>query len=290
MDDAKAPQAYLWVIEEPNAHGTPPGPPNPPRPLALAGPFTWRIEGMRTCVGKLRGDTHVPCPTAAMVTQDAQCPSCSGLESPECVFEPRCQLDPSSCTCVASFKGVEHVVYAAFYGTLPKVGLTQAWRVERRLREQGADAYFTIQRGLDRATARMTERAISMLYRIPEHRSHREVLPQLARPVPWDLVERRAEEVRLRLESGYAVERALHRIADHPVHQPLPGTPRRVPTHGHHAGTWLGAKGNHVFYREAPRPGRLVVGSQPVASLKRSDLLGRHIVTAGDKVPGTAGD
>jgi hypothetical protein len=91
-------------------------------------------------------------------------------------------------------------------------------------------------------------------------------------------VERRAEELRLRLESSYAVERALHRIEDHPVRQPLPGTPRRVATHGAHTGTWLGAKGNHVFYREAPRAGRLAVGSAPIIGLKRSDLLGRHVV------------
>ncbi|HUR61772.1 MAG TPA: DUF2797 domain-containing protein [Candidatus Thermoplasmatota archaeon] len=279
------PAAVLLAVAETAA---PPDPAEGPLPegltaVPLRGSFAWRIEGMRTCVGRIEQGTHKPCPQARMVTQDAQCASCCGLESPECVFEPRCQLDPSACTCVSSFKGVEHLVYAAFYGTLPKVGMTQAWRVERRLREQGADAYFTIQRGLDRPTARQTERAVSLLYRVPENRSHREVLPMLARPVPWDIVERRADELRLRLESSYAVERALHRIEDHPVRQPLPGIPRRAPTHGVHVGTWLGAKGNHVFYREAPRAGRLVVGSAPIVGLKRSDLLGRHIVVE----PGT---
>ncbi|MEA3204087.1 MAG: hypothetical protein QOI63_1767 [Thermoplasmata archaeon] len=245
--------------------------------VPLAGAFRWKVEGMRTCVGKAMAGAHVPCPEQRIVTQEAQCLACSGFESPECVFEPRCQADPASCTCVASFKGVEHVVYAAFYGTLPKVGLTQAWRVQRRLREQGADAYFTIQAGLDRPTARMTERAVALLYGLPEHRSHREVLPLLARPVQWDLVERRADELRQRLSGRYAVEAATHRIADHPVQQPLPGPPRRAPTHGEHAGTWLGAKGNHLFYTEAPRPGRLAVGSAPIVGLKRSDLLGRHV-------------
>jgi hypothetical protein len=245
--------------------------------VPLAGGFRWRVDGMRTCVGQFAAGAHLPCPEERIVTQDAQCAACNGLESPECVFEPRCQADPASCSCVASFKGVEHLVYAAFYGTLPKVGMTQAWRVQRRLREQGADAWFTIQGGLDRPTARMTERAIALLYRLPEHRSHREVLPLLARPVPWDLVERRADELRERLSGRYAVEKETHRIADHPVQQPLAGTPRRAPTHGEHAGTWLGAKGNHLFYTEAPRPGRLAVGSAPIVGLKRSDLLGRHL-------------
>lgn len=245
--------------------------------VPLEGVFQWRVDGLRTCVGKAREGSHVPCPEQRRVTQDAQCAACNGLESPECVFEPRCQADPAACTCVASFKGVEHVVYAAFYGPLPKVGMTQAWRVRRRLREQGADAWFTIQGGLDRATARRTERAIAFLHHLPEHRSHREVLPLLARPVPWDLLERRADALRLRLEGHYPVERATHRIADHPVPQPLPGTPRRAPTHGAHAGTWLGAKGNHLFYSEAPRPGRLPLGAPPIVGLKRSDLLGRHV-------------
>jgi len=39
----------------------------------------------------------------------------------------------------------------------------------------------------------------------------------------------------------------------------------------------MGAKGNHVFYLEAARAGRLAVGSAPIAGLKRTDLLGRHV-------------
>jgi hypothetical protein len=258
----------LWGIPEGGAD---------PVAFPLEGPFRWAVEGMRTCVGRLEGGSHVPCPRREVVTTDARCLSCSGLESPECVFEPRCQADPSQCTCVASFKGVEHVVYAAFYGLLPKVGMTQAWRVAHRLREQGADAWFTVQGGLDRPTARTTERAIAALYRIPEHRSHRETLPQLARPVPWDLVVRRADELRERLGARYPVERATHRILDHPVEQPLPGVPRRVACHGLHAGTWMGGKGNNLFYREAPHPNRLAVGGMPIASLRCRDLLGRHV-------------
>ncbi|HEX2065972.1 MAG TPA: hypothetical protein VHI93_04085, partial [Candidatus Thermoplasmatota archaeon] len=99
----------------------------------------------------------------------------------------------------------------------------------------------------------------------------------LARPVPWDLLERRADGLRARLAGRYPVEAATRRVVGHPVAQPLPSPPRRVPAHGEHAGSWLGAKGNHLFYAESPRPGRLAVGGIPVAGLKRSDLLGRHL-------------
>jgi hypothetical protein len=250
----------------------------PVESLPLEGAFSFRAGPVRTCVGTFTEDwAHVPCPTAEPVWRHRQCKPCSGLDDPECVFEPRCRNDPASCSCVASFKGVPHVVYLAFHGTLPKVGLTQERRVGHRLREQGADAWFAIQACPDRGTARQVEMAVSYLYGYPEHRSHRETLPQLARPVPWSTIESRAAEARLRLESGYDVERTLHRIEDHALVQPVGGVPRRVPIEGLHAGTWIGAKGTHLVYREAPREGRLHIGAPPLAALKRADLVGRKL-------------
>ena len=250
----------------------------PVETIPLAGAFALRAGPVKTCVGTFDDQwAHVPCPTAEPVWRHRQCRPCSGLDDPECVFEPRCRADPPSCTCVTSFKGVPHLVYLAFHGTLPKVGLTQERRVGNRLREQGADAWFAVQACPDRGTARQLEMAISYLYGYPEHRSHRETLPQLARPVPWAAIEARAAEARLRLEGSYDVERALHRIEDHAIAQPVGGVPRRVPTEGLHAGTWVGAKGTHLVYREAPREGRLHIGSAPLAALKRSDLVGRKV-------------
>lgn len=254
----------------------------PPQAVPLDGRFRLRVLPVRRCIGRFGDDgAHQPCPTNEPVSQHRQCGPCSGLEDPECVFEPRCRSQPESCTCVATFKGVPHVVYLAFFGTLPKVGMTQAWRVEGRLREQGADAWFAVQACPDRGTARQVETQVAFLYGYPEHRSHLETLRQLARPVPWDVVERRADECRMRLESHYDVERVLHRITDHPLPQPLAGIPRRVPTEGLHTGEWLGAKGTHLLYREAPRPDHLHVGAAPLAAIKRADLVGRRIEIAG---------
>lgn len=260
-------------------------------PLRPGEPFAWRVTGPRTCVGRWEPDPespdapwrHVACPTQAPVGSDFVCVPCSGLERPQCVFEPQCALDPAGCRC-AAFRGVPHLVYLAFHGTLPKVGMTQAWRVRQRLREQGADAWFAIQahpigeptRALDRAAARAIERQVAFLYGIPEWRAYHETLPQLARPVAWDAIATKAEQWRERLATRYEPETVVHRIEDHPVVQPVPAVPVRLAPEGTHRGTWLGAKGNHVFFvrRQA---GLLSVGEPAVGALKRSELLGRRL-------------
>lgn len=247
--------------------------------IPLAGPFAWRIHQVRRCVGDVdEAGKYVPCPTNEPVSIHRQCTACSGMENMDCVFEPRCQDNPAACTCITSFRDVTHVVYIAFHGTLAKVGMTQERRVEHRLREQGADAWFVVDRQASRGAARQSERRISVLYKIPEHRSHRETLPQLARPVPWSAIEQRAAELRLRLEGAFDMERSIHRIEDHPVPQPLEAPPRRVASAGVHRGSWIGNKGNHLIYREAERPDRLDLAmTRPYVALKRSDLVGRSI-------------
>lgn len=245
--------------------------------VPLHGEFAWRVGQVRRCVGRFDDLRHVPCPTSEPVVIHRQCLPCSGMEDTECIFEPRCQNDPAACTCLTTFKEVPHSIYLAFHGTLPKVGLTTTRRLPYRLREQGADAYFVVQSCPDRPTARGIEKQVSYLYKIPEHRSHRETLPQLARPVPWEQIERRATDLRNRLATQYEVQPVLHCIRDHGLHQPLAGIPRRVPCEGVHRGTWLGHKGNHLVYQEAPRPDRLRPGGAPLVALKLDGLVGRHI-------------
>ncbi len=248
-------------------------------PLPISGPFDWTLGAERTCVGRIENGIHLPCPDDTAVTQWAQCGRCSPLASPECVFEPKCKLDPSKCTC--PFGPIPHVVYAAFHGSLPKIGMTQQRRVERRLLEQGADAWFIAAYCPDRASARETERRISRLYRIPEYRAHREVLPQLARPVDWQRIERRADELRRRLEGRFDVDGELHRLTDYPLEQPLSGVPRRRYAVGRHTGTWLGAKGPHLIYRARQGADTLDIGmGPPLVALKLSDLAGRRVLVA----------
>jgi hypothetical protein len=246
------------------------------RAIALVDAFDWRLSGDRHCIGQWIDGKHVPCPTMELVTQDHVCRACSGLEHPECVFEPLCQNDPKACLCLATFAGVEHVVYLAFHGILPKVGLTQAWRVERRLREQGADAYFVLQRGLDRPTARLVEKQVSFRHNVPEFRTHKQTFAALTRPVAWEAIHERAAAWREKLAADFepGPTQTIERTA---LPVPLPSTPRLLQAYGHHAGRWLGAKGNHLFYAQRPGPHQLSTG-MAVAALRRSDLLGRALV------------
>lgn len=250
------------------------------RLLPTTGRFHWTAGDESRCVGRIEAGRHRPCPGHRPVSLHAQCRDCTELEEPDCVFEPRCGSDPSACTC--SFGTRPHVVYAAFHGILPKIGMTQEGRVATRLREQGADAYFVVRRLAGRAEARRAEKQVAFLYDIPEYRTHRETLPQLAKPVPWDAIGRRAADLRAEMRHRGEGPEALARIDDHPLPLPLGTPPQRVPPAGTHAGTWVGAKGPHLIYRPArDRRRRLTVDVDgPFAALKVGDLVGRSLAVA----------
>lgn len=250
--------------------------------LRPEGAFHWDV-GARTCVGYVDDGWH-PCPDRAPMAHDAQCLACfrgrgipeRALDMPGCIFEPRCKGVPEQCVC--SFGGrrvpVPHAVYIAFYGGLPKVGMTQERRIRRRLMEQGADAWFVAQRCQDRQEARRTELQIAALHGIPEYRSQREVFPQWMRPVDWPRIEAAARQWMAELASRFDVGPELHRLDHGP---PLPARPHRAAAVGEHAGTWVGARGPSWFYRTKAEAGRLAVGGAPVLAVRRADLLGRWI-------------
>ncbi len=246
--------------------------------LEPTGAFRWTVSEERTCVGRWDENGHIPCPERRTVGGDSVCGRCAP-EWAACVFEPRAHADGDECELCRR----EHVVYLALYGGLPKVGLTQRRRLATRLREQGADAGFVLAAtdksgaNLDRRGARDTEQSISFLHGIPQWRRHRETLPQLTRPVDWDLITTRAHSLMEDLAERWPVEPTLLRIEDVPLPVPLPSIPERRPTVGTHSGTWLGAKGTHWFYTPDAAPGRLDVGFSPVLALKRSDLVGRWL-------------
>lgn len=245
--------------------------------IPVEGAFAWHV-GPRTCTGYWQGGWY-PCPERAETSHDWQCLACfrgrgdpaRRDDMPQCIFEPICQGAPERCVC--SFGGVRrtqpHVVYCAFYGGLPKVGMTTTRRVHTRLVEQGADAYFIVQERPDRQAARSTEVTVSKLYGIPEWRRHNEVFPQLTRPVDRARITAVAEQWRADLAERFDVG-DLHHVQQ-PL-APLPSLPRRVQVEGDHAGTWLGGKGGHLFYQ----PPAGLFGS-PVRALKRGELIGRWV-------------
>ncbi len=232
--------------------------------IGLSGNFSWSVSGPKRCIGSFH-DQYRPCPWDAEVQRFQQCSRCAppDLEL-ECIFEPRCK-DGSACTC--SFGTVPHVVYVAFYATLPKVGMTTAGRIATRLREQGADGWIVAGHCSDRATARRIEKAIARAHGLPEHRPSKQLLPQIARPIPWDRVQARAEDWAHRLGG----DPTFHAIDDHPIDLPLPAVPEHRGVHGKHTGTWLGAKGRFAIY-EADSP--LGVGSPHLVAVRFQELTG----------------
>ncbi len=251
--------------------------------IALAGAGTLSAEEDTVCIGRFEDGNWIACQRQAIAGRMSQCSDCCPLEDPACVFAPKCAVDPSTCTCTQSFD-VPHVVYLAWYGILPKVGLTQERRVGRRLQEQGADAWFAVASGLSRGGARNIEREVSSLHHIPEYRKAREKLAHLQRPVPWDQLEARAATLASQLAKHYPVDATLHRVAGH-VTETLPARPDKVEPVGQHKGRWLGGKGGYAFYEAAPDPGRLMLGTPRIAALPIMGLVGRRVAWQGQPDP-----
>ncbi len=106
--------------------------------------------GERRCAGHLDGETHEPCsepraPYCDTHTSKWACARCTG----------GCSLPLETCR-------EEHAVYlAAFAPDTFKVGVTRSWRLETRLREQGADRAAHLRTVADGRTARRIEADIA---------------------------------------------------------------------------------------------------------------------------------
>ena len=237
------------------------------RELRWHGELDWNVSSERRCVGRITRDGHVPCPHHAEVSHDRQCGRCAPGWS-ACIFEPMAHGPEEHCALCQR----EHVVYMAFYGTLPKVGMTSAARAQVRWREQGADAAFIVQRRPDRQGARETERTVSFLHGVPERRRSKELARLWTRPIDHALITKRAQEWQAVLGERFDVE-SLELIQHNlPV---LSRAPDVGPAEGAHAGMVIGAKGNLMIYQATEGP--LDVGMAPIRAFKRGDLVGRFV-------------
>jgi hypothetical protein len=106
--------------------------------------------GQRHCAGVVDGESHEPCsaeraPTCERHTSRWACARCTG------------DCDRPLATCHE-----EHAVYlAAFAPDVFKVGVTRSWRLETRLREQGADRAAHLRTVEDGRIARQIEADIA---------------------------------------------------------------------------------------------------------------------------------
>ena len=206
------------------------------------------VSRKRVCVGRWDGDEYIPCPRQAPVEKYDQCPECAGVSFipyQDCIFEPRCDGE----ICDLDFCRREHVLYVAFYDTRMKIGMSSTRRVERRLIEQGADAYSVIGKFGNRRRAREAEKDISSRLRIPQ--SHRQdiLLRNFSRPVDVRGIEARHEALKVTLGEAYKLEpEPLRWLDGYPIELPLREAPKLVESWGMHRGELVGIKGRWLIF------------------------------------------
>ena len=119
-------------------------------PLDVDRELAYRL-GERHCAGTFDGDVHTRCERAGAPYCDQHtdrwpCARCTG----------ECSLPLASCR-------EEHAIYlAAFAPATFKVGVTRSWRLDRRLREQGADRAAHLRTVADGRVARQIEAEIAL--------------------------------------------------------------------------------------------------------------------------------
>lgn len=227
------------------------------------------VGSRKMCVGRFEDGRYTPCPDKAAVSKFSQCSRCAAevfIEDQECIFDPKC--DGSKCD--NEFCKREHVLYLAFYDTMAKVGMSSTRRVEKRLVEQGADAFAIIGTFPNRLAAREAEKAVSDEFRLPQWYKQQTVLSNFSRPVDRQGIEARYGELRqvLCAREGFSVEQ-LRTLTDYPLELPLPAAPVLQDTQGLHIGRLVGKKGKWLVYE-----------SSGMKALNLSDLPARFI---GDK-------
>lgn len=204
----------------------------------------------RTCIGRWSDDKYLPCPKSSPVDRFVQCPDCSDesflpRDHQNCVFEPECHGE----ICDLEFCKREHVLYIAFYDTRMKIGMSSTRRVERRLIEQGADAFAVIGKLPNRLEARNAEKAISARLGIPQAFRQDELLRNFVRKVDSSGIEGRYEGIKITLgEIFHMSPEKLRWLDEYPLDLPLRTAPKLEDSWGRHKGELVGIKGKWLIY------------------------------------------
>jgi hypothetical protein len=211
--------------------------------------INFSVGRKRTCIGRFLDDgSYVPCPKNAKVEKFAQCQECSEksfLPFQECVFEPKCEGEE----CNLEFCKREHVLYVAFYDTRMKLGMSSTRRVERRLIEQGADAFAILGKAPNRKKARELEKNVSARLGIPQAIKQDLLLRNFARKVDETGIQARYEGLKVTMADAYQLSsEPLHWIRDYPIHLPLAAVPQLEDSWGKHKGRFIGIKGKWAVY------------------------------------------
>ncbi|MFO8109625.1 MAG: DUF2797 domain-containing protein [Thermoplasmata archaeon] len=221
------------------------------------GYIDFNVSQGKWCVGNFEV-VYTPCPNERQVSVFRQCKQCASpaIARQECIFEPGDCDD-----CPGGFCQEEHVVYLAFHGIHPKVGMTLKNRLKQRIIEQGADAYCILGTYPDRVIARKNEISLSEELDIPQRVGSKKVLKYMARKLDKHIVGRKYRAVKNQVTVG-----KLHFVNDYPIPRPLRGEPRLRATAGMHRGKQVGLKGRYLIYE-----------SGGLQALDLSDLQGRKV-------------
>jgi hypothetical protein len=227
------------------------------------------VSRKRICVGFWERDSYVPCPKQTPVDRFGQCAECAGesfIPFQDCIFEPRCDGE----ICDLDFCRREHVLYVAFYDTRMKIGMSSARRVDRRLIEQGADAFSVIGTFATRKKARDSEKDISSRLRIPQSHRQETLVRSLSRPVDERGIEGRFDALKITLGEAYGLKpEPLKWLKSYPIDLPLREVPRLEEPWGSHKGEFVGIKGRWLVFE-----------SDGLKALSLADLPSRFLTRA----------
>jgi hypothetical protein len=235
---------------------------------------SFAVSRKRVCVGQFGDEGHMPCPRNAPVGRLGQCPDCAGesFVPQECIFNPPEKCENESCK-MPDFCRRPHILYLAFYDTKVKIGMSSTKRVERRLIEQGADAYALIGEFQSRDLAREMEKRISEEMRLAQYFRQESLMLNLARRVDTAGIEARLEGLKTSLSEAYQLSPGpLTWIDGYPIDLPLKTVPRLEPTWGMHRGEYIGCKGRLLIY-EADGLVGLDLGDVPSRYLSRDGVF-----------------
>ncbi len=238
----------------------------------------WRVTNRRICTGRFTDAGYRPCPVQRPVYRFNQCDECGFIPDMECIFDPKCGGD----YCDTTFCSREHAVYLAFYGPVPKVGMTGIHRIRERMVEQGADAYTVLALADNRWAARGLEKeiagelglrqsirgntALGFLHNVDSPGSAgRKACEEFVSRVDVQTL----EECAMRFLDSLTLRQREENIPDHdlfdfedsmknleilseyPIDLPLDAVPVLSPTIGMHTGEVIGLKGKFLIYRDS---------------------------------------
>jgi hypothetical protein len=229
-------------------------------------PADFVVSKRKTCVGRFEGEKYFRCPNNTPVTKFPQCDLCAGesfIKDQECIFEPKCEGE----ICDSEFCRRQHVLYLAFYDTMVKVGMSSTRRVEKRLVEQGADAFAIIGSYPNRKRAREAEKDIASKLDLPQGIRQQTILSRFSRALDVHGMDVRYEGLKTAIAEKYGLSvEPLRRLSSYPLELPLPRAPQLQTTSGVHRGRLLGLKGKWLVYE-----------SGEIKALNMPDLVGRYM-------------